>query len=235
MLSHSVTGEWWWHSFPKALGPMCHFRAIKNPQTLPIGSPTRWWSHCKQPFPWPPMWRCLTWLIGCRNVSTPASPLPRSASSWDLRGGSSEVRGQPSGRPLPILSGTDLRWKCKVSRAQTKERPSQSLFLAWVLSQRPLCTCVFLYVCMHVQTHAHTHPEFCTQALKTPGPWHAAPSISFTQCWCGRGRGIGADVTKQKSLVFPWKVPALFGETECSCLSMIQKNLHLARSSGSHL
>lgn len=76
----------------------------------------------------------------------------------------------------------DLRWKCKASRAQTKERPSQSLFLAWVLSQRPLCTCVFLYVCMHVQTHAHIHPESCTQALKTPGPWHATPSISFIQC-----------------------------------------------------
>lgn len=41
-------------------------------------------------------------------MSTPAGPLLRSASSWDLRGGSLEVREWPCGRTPPIRLGTDL-------------------------------------------------------------------------------------------------------------------------------
>lgn len=40
-------------------------------------------------------------------MSTPVGPLLRSASSWDLRGGSLKVREWPSGRTLPIRLGAE--------------------------------------------------------------------------------------------------------------------------------
>lgn len=103
--------------FPKAPGSTCHFRMIKNLHTFPTESPAWWSCHCKRPFPWPPMWHCSTWPTGCRDASTPAGPLLRSASSWDLRGGSLEVRQWP----FPIALGTDLEYKQKEFGPQAPE------------------------------------------------------------------------------------------------------------------